>query len=572
VTAEPSGRERSIWGWGWADAGPGADQQQALAQALQARYGLAPLTPIPPPDPDRLELPAPRCQPPDTLAAICSTVARVRAGHAYGRSFRDIVRALRGDFSNPPDVVAQPRTEADVAAVLDWCGAIGAATIPYGGGSSVVGGVEPPPRERYPAVVSLDLTALDQVVEVDRTSRAARIQAGIFGPALEEQLRPHGLTLRHFPQSFEFSTLGGWIATRSGGHYATLYTHVDDFVEALRVIAPSGVIQTRRLPGSGAGPAPERLFIGSEGALGVITEAWMRLQDRPTFRASASVTFTDFAAAAEAARRIAQAGLYPANCRLLDPGEAALSGAGSGTESVLLLAFESADHALDAWMARALECARDHGGRVPADAGKTRSTDEGARDGAAGAWRRAFLDAPYLRNAIVALGMVSETVETAVTWDRFPSFHEAVTAATRDAVQRVCGRGAVTCRFTHVYPDGPAPYYTVLAPGRRGGELEQWAAIKTAASDAILRHGGTITHHHAVGRDHRPWYDQERPELFADALQATKRVLDPIGILNPGVLVDPTRDFVSGRGRTGKIPSSEGADAAPPPAEPARQR
>ena len=528
-----------MWGWGWADAGPGPEQQQALAVALQVRYGLGPRPPVVPPDPDRLELPAPRCRPPGAVAALCSTTPRIRAAHAYGRSFRDLVRGLRGDFPNPPDVVALPRTEADVVAILEWCQAIGAAAIPYGGGSSVVGGVEPPPRDRYPATVSLDLAALDQVVETDRTSRAARIQAGIYGPALEEQLRPHGLTLRHFPQSFEFSTLGGWIATRSGGHYATLYTHVDDFVEALRVVAPSGVIQTRRLPGSGAGPAPERLFIGSEGTLGVITEAWMRLQDRPTFRASASVTFGEFAAGAEAARRIAQAGLYPANCRLLDPGEAALAGAGSGDETVLLLAFESADHGLDAWMGRALECARDHGGRVPPDAGKTRSTDEGAREGAAGAWRRAFLDAPYLRNSIVALGMVSETFETAVTWDRFPSFHEAVIAAAGDAMRRVCGQGVVTCRFTHVYPDGPAPYYTVIAPGRHGGELEQWAAIKAAASDAIMSHGGTITHHHAVGRDHRPWYLREVPELFAGALRATKAELDPAGIMNPGVLLPP---------------------------------
>jgi alkyldihydroxyacetonephosphate synthase len=539
MATEPSRRERSIWGWGWADAGPGPEQQRGLAQALQTRYGLASLEPRTPPDPARLELPAPRCRAPAALEALCSTAPGDRARHAYGRSFRDLVRGLQGDYSNPPDVVARPRDEGDVAALLDWCASIGCAAIPYGGGSSVVGGVEPPPRDSHRGVVSIDLTLLDRVVEVDRTSRAARIQGGVLGPALEEQLRPHGLTLRHFPQSFEFSTLGGWIATRSGGHYATLYTHVDDFVEALRVVTPRGVIQTRRLPGSGAGPAPDRLFIGSEGTLGVITEAWMRLQDRPRFRASASVTFGDFAAGAAAARAIAQAGLYPANCRLLDAGEAALSGAGSGDEAVLLLAFESADHGLDAWIGRALECARDHGGRVPAGAGTTRSTDEGARDGAAGAWRRAFLDAPYLRNAIVALGMISETFETAVTWERFASFHAAVTAAAQDAVRAVCGRGIVTCRFTHVYPDGPAPYYTVIAPGRRDGELEQWAAIKTAASDAILRHGGTITHHHAVGRDHRPWYDQERPELFAAALRAAKGALDPRGILNPGVLIDP---------------------------------
>jgi alkyldihydroxyacetonephosphate synthase len=532
-------RERSFWGWGWTDAGPGPEPARAIGRALEARFGLEPLALAPPPALDRLRLPPPRCSPPPALSPLCSTSARERTAHSYGKSFRDLVRGLRGDFSNPPDVVARPRSEDDVIALLEWCNGLRAAVIPYGGGSSVVGGVEPPPRDAHPAVVSLDLSNLDRVLEVDRVSRAARIQAGALGPDLEEQLRPHRLTLRHFPQSFEFSTLGGWIATRSGGHYATLYTHIDDFVEAVRVVTPAGVVQTRRLPGSGAGPSPDRLFIGSEGTLGVIVEAWMRLQDRPTFRAAASVTFADFAAGAAAARAIVQAGLHPSNCRLLDPGEAAIAGAGSGDETVLLVGFESADHGLDAWMTRALECARDHGGLVPPDAGRTRTADEGAREGAAGAWRRAFLDAPYLRNAIVALGMVSETFETAVTWDRFPAFHEAVMGVARDAVRGVCGGGQVTCRFTHVYPDGPAPYYTVIAPGRRGAELEQWAAIKAAASDAILRHGGTITHHHAVGRDHRPWYDRERPDLFGEALRAAKRALDPRGILNPGVLIDP---------------------------------
>ncbi len=539
MSPEPQVRERSVWGWGWTGAGPDPDQTRGIAAALQARFGLDALDATAPPALEDLRLPAPRCDPPAALASLCSTSTRERAAHTYGKSFRDLVRGLRGDFTNPPDVVARPRSEDDVVAILEWCSGLRAAAIPYGGGSSVVGGVEPPPRDAFPAVVSLDLSHLGRVLEVDRASRAARIQGGALGPDLEEQLRPHGLTLRHFPQSFEFSTLGGWIATRSGGHYATLYTHIDDFVEAVRVVTPAGIVQTRRLPGSGAGPSPDRLFIGSEGTLGVIVEAWMRLQDRPTFRAAASVTFTAFADGAAAARAVAQAGLHPSNCRLLDPGEAALAGAGSGEETVLLLAFESADHGLDPWMARALECARDHGGRVPPDAGRTRTAETGAREGAAGAWRRAFLDAPYLRNVIVALGMVSETFETAVTWDRFPSFHEAVMGAALDAVRRVCGAGHVTCRFTHVYPDGPAPYYTVIAPGRRGAELEQWAAVKAAAADAILRHGGTITHHHAVGRDHRPWYDQERPALFADALRAAKRALDPRGILNPGVLIDP---------------------------------
>jgi alkyldihydroxyacetonephosphate synthase len=539
VSRDARGARRRFWGWGREGGGPTAEQQRAIADLLATRFAIPTPTITPPPRVEELALPAPRLAPPAALARLCSVAPEARAGHAYGKSFRDIVRALRREYPHPPDVVAYPRDEADVVAVLDWCSGAGAAAIPYGGGSSVVGGVEPAIAARYRAAVSIDLSHLDRVLEVDRTSRAARIQAGVLGPALEEQLRPHGLTLRHFPQSFEYSSLGGWIATRSGGHYATLYTHVDEFVESLRVVTPAGTMETRRLPGSGAGPSPDRLFIGSEGILGIITEAWMRLQDRPTFRASASVAFDRFADGAEAARAIAQAGLHPANCRLLDPGEAATAGAGSGEDAVLLLAFESADHPLDAWMQRALECAADHGGRVPAGAGRTRVDAAGAREGAAGAWRKAFLDAPYLRDALVAMGMLSETFETAITWDRFPAFHAGVMAATEDALRRVCGTGQVTCRFTHVYPDGPAPYYTMIAPARRGAELEQWAAVKGAASDAILRLGGTITHHHAVGRDHRPWYDRQRPAPFAAALVAAKAALDPAGILNPGVLVDP---------------------------------
>jgi len=532
-----STRARKFWGWGYEGEGPTAEQQGRIAALLGARFGIDPPTALPPPRIDEIALRTPRVAPPAALAALCSDDPADRAGHTYGKSFRDVVRALARDYANPPDVVARPRGEGDVVALLDWCTSARIAAIPYGGGSSVVGGVEGPGGDAYSGWISLDLTQLDRVLEIDRASRAARVQAGVLGPALEDQLRPHGLTLRHYPQSFEFSSLGGWIATRSGGHFATLYTHIDDFVESLRVVTPHGVIESRRLPGSGAGPSPDRMFIGSEGILGVITEAWMRLQDRPTQRASASVAFDDFLAAARAARAVAQAGLFPANCRLLDANEAALNGAGD--DPVLLLAFESADHDPEAWMARALTLARDHGGRVPENAGATRSETTGARDGAAGAWRSAFLGAPYLRDAIVGLGMISETFETAITWDRFEAFHAAVMSATEDAVRRVCGAGTVTCRFTHVYPDGPAPYYSVIAPSRVGSQLSQWAEIKDAAADTIIRNGGTITHHHAVGRDHRPWYDRQRPEGFATALRAAKRALDPAGILNPGVLIDP---------------------------------
>ncbi|MBV9169388.1 MAG: FAD-binding oxidoreductase, partial [Chloroflexi bacterium] len=375
--------------------------------------------------------------------------------------------------------------------------------------------------------------------EVDRASRSALIEAGALGPHLEEQLKPHGLTLRHFPQSFEMSTLGGWIATRSAGHYATLFTHIEQFVEGVRAITPRGPYETRRLPGSGAGPDPAGLLIGSEGTLGVITRAWMRLQDRPSYRASAPFDFERFEDACRAARAIGQSGLWPANCRLLDHREALFSGASDGTRSLLIVTFESADHPLDAWFSRAVELCSEFRGSSPVELAGTSTAGDAAHRGAAGAWRNAFIAGGHRHDAFVRLGLVMETFETAITWDRFPEFHATVMAATAAAAERVCGRAMVSCRFAYVYPDGPAPYYTVLGQGKAGSELEQWTEVKAAAADAIISAGGTITHHHAVGRDHRPWYDLERPPLFAEAYRAARRVLDPAGIMNPGVLVDP---------------------------------
>jgi len=532
-------RRRKFWGWGYEDQGPNPQQQKHIAERMAKRFDLGALTIKPRPQESELNLRPPRVMPPDSLAPLCSTTTWDRAGHSYGRGFRDLVRIFRRHFPNPMDVVAYPRTEQDVVRILDWCDSAKIAASPYGGGSSVVGGLEAPQGGGYRGAVSIDLSHLSKVIEVDKMSRAARIQAGVLGPALEDQLRPHGYTLRHFPQSFEFSSLGGWIATRSGGHFATLYTHIDDFVESLRVVTPTGVVESRRLPGSGAGPSPDRMFIGSEGILGIITEAWMRLQDRPTFRAGASVPFSDFFNAARAVRAISQAGIYPSNCRLLDPGEALNAGAADGADSVLVLAFESADHNLDPWIARALECCADHGGRIPKEPVKTRSDKDATHEGAAGAWRNAFLNAPYLMDTVAAMGMVSDTFETSITWDRFESFHTNVMQRARDAIGEVCGKGSVTCRFTHAYPDGPAPYYTVLAPGKPQSQLEQWDEIKAAVSDLLIQLGATITHHHAVGRDHRRWYDRQRPDGFARALRAAKRALDPKGILNPGVLIDP---------------------------------
>ena len=342
------------------------------------------------------------------------------------------------------------------------------------------------------------------------------------------------------------------------------------------------------------------MLIGSEGILGVITEAWVRVRKRPAHKASCGVTFGTFREGAEAVRAISQSGLNPANCRLLDPLEALTTGAGKGDTALLILGFESPFAPVDAQLKLAIDCATDHGGKpgqikttsdsrgeagegppdtqvagqgaaAPGQADRGRRTSGGPspashqpsagtsggasppsahqhRADAVDTWKHAFLAAPYLRDSFVAMGILSETFETATTWDNFGELHGVVTEAARRAVADVVdaptdGPGAprVSCRFTHVYPDGPAPYFTILAPARRGSEVAQWDEIKAAVSEALISAGGTITHHHAVGRDHRPWYDLQRPDQFAEALAAAKAAVDPSALLNPGVLIDPER-------------------------------
>jgi alkyldihydroxyacetonephosphate synthase len=436
-----------------------------------------------------------------------------------------VVRASAGAFDHAPDVVARPRDERDGRGGARVVRRAGAACIPYGGGSSVVGGVTP--AVDGPAV-SLDLAALGGCSRSTR-SRAPRASRPARSARARDQLAEHGLTLRHFPQSFEFSTLGGWVATaRAGTSPRSRRTSTTSSRRCVRS-ARSACGSRGGCPARAPGPSPDRLLLGSEGILGVITEAWVRVRPRPTFKQAAGVTFGSFLEGAACVRALSQSGLRPANCRLIDATEAGYTGAGDGSRAVLVLGFESADHDVGAPMARAVAIAREHGGEV--------EERDDASGGAVGSWRGAFLRAPYLRDTFVAIGILSETFETAITWERFEGFHEQVLGAVREAAGE---RALVSCRFTHVYPDGPAPYYTVLAPARRGEEVEQWAEIKAAASGALIA-GGRHDHAPPRGRPRPPpLVRPQPPRPVRRGLRGGEgRARTPAGILNPRVLPDP---------------------------------
>jgi len=533
TTGERWRQKRSFWTWGYEADEPDRATRVDAANRIARRLGHPVEVPAIPKLAD-IDVRTPRIRIPDTLQDWVNSDPEERLLHTYGGHPLELLAALRGRFDNPPDAVAHPRTDDELEATLNWCDSNGYAAIPYGGGTTVVWGIGAP--EEMPAV-TIDMDHFHRVLEIDTVSRAARIQAGVLGPDLEDHLRSHGLTLRHFPQSFPWSTVGGWVATRSGGHYATNHTHIDDFVEQVRALTPSGWWESRRLPGSGAGPSPDRMMLGSEGTLGIITDCWLRLQKRPKFRATAGVVFPSWESGAEATRQVVQAKLWPANLRLLDASEAQLSAGLDGTQSLLIIGFESADVPQGEFIRYAVDIARSAGGAIEDSA---ISIDDGTgkatgREGAVGAWRSAFIGV----NAGVTngLGLLSDTFETAVTWDRWPEFDHHVREQVGRALQETLGPShTLSCRFTHVYPDGPAPYYSFSGPADLGGEINQWREIKQAANEALITAGGTITHHHAVGRLHRDSYLKQMPDLHLEALRAAKGTLDPNAILNPGVL------------------------------------
>ena len=437
-------RPLSFWAWGYEDRLPDDDERRELADRIEGILGFPERPLMEYPSLEDVEMPAPRLSVPGPLSGFVTDDGRARASHTYGKGYRDLVRGFHGDFAAAPDLVATPSGESEVEAVVEWAADEGVAVVPYGGGTSVVGGIECD-GDGYAGVVSLDTREMDRVLEVDGHSRSAKIQAGATGPEIREQLAEHDLQLRHYPQSYKFSTFGGWVATRAGGHFATRYTRIDDFVESVRAVTPAGTLETRRLPASGAGPDPNRFLLGSEGAFGVVTEGWTRVQPRPPHRARATVRFDDYWDAVEATREIVQARLYPANCRLLDSKEAMLNELAFDGSHLLLLGFESTDHPVEDDLTRALEIAEDRGGRCPdGPTVEDRTAGDAETDrseGDEGSWRDSFFEAPYIFNALVSMGVLVDTFETAVTWDTFPTLHDALQENVLGAMHEVCEIG-----------------------------------------------------------------------------------------------------------------------------------
>jgi alkyldihydroxyacetonephosphate synthase len=465
-----------------------------------------------------------------------------RVAHAAGRSYPDLIHLRAGDGSGAPDAIVYPSDSAQLAPLLAACARQGIAVVPFGGGTSVVGGVEALTGDHH-AAISLDLSRLNRVIAVDKTSLTAIVEPGLFGPELERQLGAAGVTLGHFPQSFEYSTVGGWVATRSAGQASSGYGRIDELVEAVRCVTPAGELATLDTPASAAGPALRELVVGSEGVLGVISSATLRVRPAPAERHYEGWSFASFEAGLEAYRALEQSGATPDVARLSDEEETrltmALGSSGglaerlgrlylrvSGHERgcIAFTGFDGDSDGVAARRGRAAEILRA-AGAVPL----------GTRPGRS--WLRSRFAGPYLRDDLMDRGVMVETLETATTWSNLRVLYAAVGDALRTALAERGTPPAVMCHVSHLYPSGASLYFTFIARQEQGAELDQWRAAKHAACDAIVAAGGTITHHHAIGRDHSAWMPAEVGELGVDVLRAVKDRVDPTGIMNPGKLL-----------------------------------
>jgi alkyldihydroxyacetonephosphate synthase len=470
----------------------------------------------------------------DALAAIVGAEFVLfedtsRLLHAGGKSTLDLLRRKESE-QDAPDAVLVPADEAQISEILGYCSANHIAVVPFGGGTSVVGGLDPL-RDGFQAVISLDLRRLNELHSLDEVSGEAVLGAGVTGPDAERLLGEHGFSLGHFPQSFEFVTIGGLAATRSSGQNSAGYGRFNDMIRGIRAITPAGALDLGRAPESAAGPDLRQLIVGSEGVFGVITRVRVRVHPVPETARYEAWSFPDFETGAAALRAVTQTGTGPTVIRLSDEAETGVNLATAdsiGEETVTggclaITVFEGTPEHADSRHAETRAVLEKHGGTSLGEA-------------PARAWEHGRFNAPYLRDSLLAAGALCETLETATTWSNVPALKNAVTQALTSSLEESGTPALVLCHISHVYPTGASLYFTVVA-AQRGNPIEQWRAAKTAASDAMVRTGATITHHHAVGADHRPWMGDEVGDLGVKVLKAVKATLDPAGILNPGKLI-----------------------------------
>ncbi|HEY2651972.1 MAG TPA: FAD-binding oxidoreductase [Solirubrobacteraceae bacterium] len=531
--ARPSGAYPDPAWWGWGDPALVPDLPDAVRGLLADALGVHDGRPRPATLAE-LELPPPRLE--GELAAELAAVVGAahvladdasRVGHLRGKSTPDLLRLRLRDLTGAPDLVLLPGSHEDVLTLLRICAERRVAVVPFGGGTSVVGGLEPE-AGGFDGVVALDLRRMNALVSLDERSRVAVLEPGLRAPQAETLLGERGYTLGHFPQSFEYATLGGFAATRSSGQASAGYGRFDELVVALRLATPVGTFEAGRAPRSAAGPDLRQLLLGSEGAFGVITSLTVQVRPLPARRVYEGWRLPSFAAGVDVLRVLAQDGPLPTVLRLSDEAETALGlarpsdlGAG-GSGCLAIVGYEGSPDAV--------ERAREETGHVFEAAG-------GSPDFEAGdAWERDRYRGPYLRDALLDAGALVETLETVGFWSALPGLYEAVAGALREALTAAGTPPLVLCHVSHVYATGASLYFTV-ACAQTKDPVGQWRAAKAAASDAILAAGGSITHHHGVGTDHRPWYQREIGTLGVRALRAVKAELDPTGIMNPGVLL-----------------------------------
>lgn len=542
---------RMRW-WGWGEDGHDGPVKPGAKKMLTEVCGWPKGVHRPPVDLETVDLPE-STLPADARTRLEAVLGNeyvrddhaTRVSHAAGRSVPDLIRLRGGQLPFAPDAVLYPATDTEVDELLRICTDERIAVVPFGGGTSVVGGIDAF-RPDYRSCVCISLARLDEVLDIDEESLTATVQAGVFGPDLEEKLQAEGFTLGHFPQSFEFSTVGGWVATRSAGQQSTGYGRIDANVLGLRASTPSGPIELRPTPASAAGPNPRQVLVGSEGTLGIITEATLRITRLPEATLPDAWFFPDFHSGATALREMEQAGLTPDIARLSDVNETAfglaqlgsdlqrkglqayLKARGVTTPCLMVLRFDGRKAAARTRRAEGRTIAKRHKGVTIGGAPETQ-------------WEKHRFSTPYLRDQLLTEGVVVDTMETAAPWSSIEDLHAEI-GSRIEATMAARGTPAfVLCHVSHLYSSGCSLYYTVFARQEIGTELAQWKALKTAASEAIIAGGGTITHHHGTGADHAPWLPEETGELWLTMLRAAKDEIDPAGIMNPGKLMNGPR-------------------------------